>query len=339
MGHWGWRPLVVSTFMSVWVTGCNLLSDSAAATQPPSPYPPVTLTVGRSAGATRAGPPAPSLAFVTVSPAASASAPPAADSVPTASATLQVYIVQIGDTALDIALRAGVDLPALRAANGGQSLSILTIGQSLIIPPPGGSATAVVSLPTSAPLALSVEPPVCTAFGAAQSLCLGRVVNGQSVAAAHIELRVTAFGPDGAVASEVFALEQAVLSPDGWAPYRVQLPFAPAEIASVVAEVSSADPAAVPPAVEVRHPQLEYREGYAIVRATLTNASAESVQLARAVVTLQAADGRVIGYRVVPLDTRLNPGQDRPLDATIIAVGEPGLLPRVYIAVDTLELP
>ncbi|HYO87456.1 MAG TPA: LysM peptidoglycan-binding domain-containing protein [Candidatus Limnocylindrales bacterium] len=339
MGHWGWRPLVVSTFLSVWVAGCNLLSDSAAATQPPSPYPPVTLTVGRTTGATRAGPPAPSLAFATASPVASGPVNAASESNPTLAPTAQIYQVQIGDTALDIALRAGIDLPTLRAANGGQSLSILQIGQEIVIPPPSGSPTQVVSLPTTAPLALSVEPPACYPFGEAQSLCLGRVVNGQSIAAAHIEVRVTALGPDGASVSELLAVEQAVLPPDGWAPYRVQLPFAPDQIRQIIAEVSGADPADAPPAVEVRSPQLEYRAGYAVVNASLANTGAEPVQLARSVVTLHAADGRVLGYRVVPLDARLAPGQQMPLEATIIAIGELGLLPRVNIAVDAAAVP
>lgn len=339
MGHWGWRPLVVSTFMSVWVTGCNLLSDSAAATQPPSPYPPVTLTVGRTSRTARAGPPAPSMAFATASPAASEPEAAADELAPTSSPTPHVYLVQSGDTALDIALRHGIDLPTLRAANGGQSLSILTIGQSLVVPPPSGSsATQVASLPTAEPLALTVEPPACYAFGDAQSVCLGRIVNGQSVAASHVELRVTALGPDSAIASELLALEQAVLPPGGWAPYRVQLPFAPDQISHIVAEVSSADPASAPPTVEVRAPQLEYHDGYAVVSATLANANTEPMRLARAIVSLQAADGRVIGYRVVPLDARLNAGQDMALEATIIAIGEPGLLPRVHISVDAAGL-
>lgn len=338
MGHWGWRPLVVSTFMSVWVTGCNLLSDSAAATQPPSPYPPVTLTVGRSAGATRAGPPAPQLAYATAAVAVSVPAPAAGEPAPTASPAPQLYTVQIGDTALDIALRAGIDLSALRAANGDQSLSILAIGQTLIIPPPtNNSATSVASLPTSAPLTLSVELPACYRFGDAQALCLGRVVNGQSAAATHIELRVTAQGADGVVVTELLALEQAVLLPGGWAPYRVQLPFPPDQISSVAVDVNSADPAAAPPVVEVRSPQLEYHDGYAAVRASLFNANDQALHLARAIVTLQAADGRVIGYRVVSLDARLNPGHELPLEAAIIATGEPGLLPRVHIAVDVVE--
>jgi hypothetical protein len=296
--------------------------------------------VGRNPGATRAGPPAPSLAFATASPAASEPAPAFQPIDPTASPTPQLYIVQIGDTALDIALRAGIDLAALRAANGGQSLSILSIGQTIVIPPSSGpGATPVVSLPTTAPLALSVEPPICMPYGDGESLCLGRVLNGQSVAAAHIELRVLATGPQGETVAELLAVEQAVLPPGGWAPYRVQLPFAPDAIESLVAEVNSADPAPAPPLVEARSPQLEYRDGYAVVGATLVNTGAAPVQLTRALVALQAADGSVIGYRVVPLDARLNAGRELPLRATILAVGEPGLLPRVHIAVDATLLP
>lgn len=329
MGHWGWRPLVVSTFLSVWVAGCNLLSDSAASTQIPSPYPLVTLTVGR---ASRASPRAPTAVPLTAIPAASA--PAHADSTATPLPTASVYLVQPGDTALDIALRAGIDLPTLRAANGGQMLSILTIGQTLVIPPPSGSPTQIASLPTTAPLALSVEPPSCTALGSGEALCLGRVLNGQSVAAANIELTVTVQDLAGAETRAVLAVEQGVLPVGGWAPYRVQLPIAPDAIAEITVEVSSADPAAEPAPVEVREPQLAYHDGRGRVSAALRNAGDRPVNLVRAVVTLLAADGRVLGYRVTPLEGRLAPGQQVPFETTVVALGEAGLLPRVQISVE-----
>lgn len=329
MGHWGWRPLVVSTFLSVWVAGCNLLSDSAASTQTPSPYPLVTLTVGR---ASRASPRAPTAMPMTAMPATSA--PAHAASTPTPLPTASAYIVQPGDTALDIALRAGIDLPALRAANGGQTLSILTIGQTLIIPPPSGSPTQVASLPTVAPLALSVEPPACTPSGDSGSLCLGRVLNGQSVAAANIELTVTVTDTDGAETVVVLAVEQGVLPAGSWAPYRVQLPVAPEEIAHLAVEVSSADPAPEPAQAEVRGSQLAYQDGRGTVSATLHNTSSRPIKLVRAIVTLQAADGRVLGYRVTPLDGWLAAGQQVPFETTVVALGEPGLLPRVQISVE-----
>lgn len=329
MGHWGWRPLVVSTFLSVWVAGCNLLSDSAASTQTPSPYPLVTLTVGR---ASRASPRAPTAMAATASPALSAPAHPA--TAPTAEPTAAVYTVQPGDTALDIALRNGIDLPALRAANGGQMLSILTIGQTLVIPPPSGSPTQIASLPTVAPLALTVEAPTCTPLGDAESLCLGRVLNGQSVAASNIELTVTVLDTSGAESRVVLAIEQGVLPVDGWAPYRAQLPVPPEQIAGLTVEVSSAGPAAEPAAVEVRDSRLAYRDGRGTVSAMLHNPGRQPVSLARAVVTLLAADGRVLGYRVTPLEGRLAPGQQVPFETTVVALGEAGLLPRVQISIE-----
>lgn len=329
MGHWGWRPLVVSTFLSVWVAGCNLLSDSAASTQTPSPYPLVTLTVGR---ASRASPRPPTAMPITPSPAASAPAQTA--TTPTPLPTASVYIVQPGDTALDIALRAGIDLPTLRTANGGQSLSILTIGQSLIIPPSSGNPTQIASLPTTAPLALSVELPACTPLGNDEALCLGRVLNGQSIAAANIELTVTAWDTDHHETQAVLAVEQGVLPAGGWAPYRVQLPLAPENIVLMSVEVSSADPAPEPAMVEVRDSQLAYRDGRGTVNATLRNAGNQPVNLVRAVVTLQATDGRVLGYRVTPLDGRLAPGQQVPFETTVVALGEAGLLPRVQISIE-----
>jgi LysM repeat protein len=335
MGRWGWRPLVVSTFMSVWVAGCNLLSDSAASTQPPSPYPPVTLTVGR---ASRAGPPVSTLVLASPVPATREPAPAA--STPTPPPTASVYFVQPGDTALDIALNAGVDLPALRAANGGQMLSILTIGQELVIPPPSGRvAVAVASLPTTAPLALSVEGPNCTPFGVGESLCLGRVLNGQSVAAANVELTVTARSRTGQETQLALAVEQGVLPAGGWAPYRVQLPLPPDDLDSLIVSVSSADPADAPPVVDVADSQLAWRDGRAVVGATLTNTGDAPLGLTRALVTLQAADGRVLGYRVVPLDARLSPGRSTFLEATVVALSEPGLLPRVHIQVDAQPVP
>jgi hypothetical protein len=55
MGRWGWRLGVITTFVSVWVAGCNLVGDLASTTTAATPYPEVTLTVGRIAA--RASPP------------------------------------------------------------------------------------------------------------------------------------------------------------------------------------------------------------------------------------------------------------------------------------------
>jgi len=268
----------------------------------------------------------------TASPAQST--PAQAATAPAPEPTASVYTVQPGDTALDIALRAGIDLPALRAANGGGMLSILTIGQTLIIPPPSGSPTQIASLPTAAPLALTVEAPTCTPLGNGESLCLGRVLNSQSSAASNIELTVIVRDTAGAESRVPLAIEQGVLPAGGWAPYRARLPIPPGQIAALTVEVSSAGPAAEPAPVEVRDSRLAYRDGRGTVSATLHNPGNQLIDLSRAVVTLLAPDGRVLGYRVTPLDGRLAPGHELAFETTVVALSEAGQLPRIQISIE-----
>lgn len=49
MGYWGWRPLVLGLFMSTWIVGCNIVTEQATSSTAPTPYPSVTLTIGRLA--------------------------------------------------------------------------------------------------------------------------------------------------------------------------------------------------------------------------------------------------------------------------------------------------
>src|SRR5262245_28402316 len=100
MGYWGWRRLVAA-FISVWVVGCSTTHESAP-TLPSTKLPLVTLTAQPSSS------PTPQL-ILESSPVAPAPIAP----------TPIVYTVQPGDTLLQIALRFGVDLAVLQAANGG----------------------------------------------------------------------------------------------------------------------------------------------------------------------------------------------------------------------------
>src|SRR4051812_48717185 len=108
MGHWGWRPLVMCAFISVWVAGCNIVSDAAPSLSP-TPSPRVTLTV-RRLSTPNPLPPTQIAARVTT--------PPSTPDV-FASPTPHFYRVQSGDTLGDIALLFGVDPPTLLNANDG----------------------------------------------------------------------------------------------------------------------------------------------------------------------------------------------------------------------------
>ena len=96
---------------------------------------------------------------------------------PTASATLEerellirptpgpsptplTHLVQQGDTLLGIAIRYGVELNDLLAANAGVNPRFLSLGQAILIPGPEGSPAAGL-LPTATPAPIEIASPAC----------------------------------------------------------------------------------------------------------------------------------------------------------------------------------
>lgn len=70
------------------------------------------------------------------SPAVQATPAPVSgdDPEPSASGDGDVYVVQVGDTLAEIAIRFGVDLNALADVNGIQNIDHIEVGQELLIP-------------------------------------------------------------------------------------------------------------------------------------------------------------------------------------------------------------
>lgn len=66
MGYWGWRPLLICVVVSVWVSGCNIVTDASPGVSP-SLTPQVTLTVRQLATVTVPPTPASSASLPTVS--------------------------------------------------------------------------------------------------------------------------------------------------------------------------------------------------------------------------------------------------------------------------------
>jgi LysM repeat protein len=65
-------------------------------------------------------------------------APPPPEDTPTPSSLGTTYIVQAGDTFATIAVRFGVTIESLAAANPGVDSSSMQVGQVLMLPPAGG---------------------------------------------------------------------------------------------------------------------------------------------------------------------------------------------------------
>lgn len=343
MGHWGWRPLfgtaVVTACVSVWVAGCNLVGDSAA-TSPPTPYPLVTLTIGRAAsraGPTRTSMPTSQATVVTAVQTASPTAQP--------SQTLATYTVQAQDTLLDIALRYGVALEALRAANANQDLSLLMVGQVLTIPSPSdtdpssfASEIADVEM-TNTPVSLALEPPTCYPTRSGEVLCLGRIINPLPQAVDRIVIEVRLLQPnDEPSIVQTAAVEQMLVPAGGFAPYRAQFEVSWEQFMGASATLQSADAmleagSIFPLATEGI--QLTMTGGRTLVTGTILNTSERAAEVLRGIVTLQNSDGHITGYRVIVLNgALLPPGGRMPLRAEIIPQVEEAAAPRVTVYVE-----
>jgi LysM repeat protein len=98
--------------------------------------------------------------------------------LPTAgpSPTPEAYSVRANDTFLAIALAYGLSREDLLAANPGVNPDLLSIGQQLLIPAPGGQGTAT-PIPTPTPLPLQVEDPRCFPSASGGLWCLVSVTN------------------------------------------------------------------------------------------------------------------------------------------------------------------
>ncbi|MGQ9907513.1 MAG: LysM peptidoglycan-binding domain-containing protein [Candidatus Flexifilum sp.] len=323
MGYWGWRPLLIAAFISVWITGCSLAVQPAQTIAPaPTPTSAVTLTVGRI------GPPTPdsSISAARTRPAATRTAAPTPEPTPTP--TPQIYIVQPGDTLLDIALRYGIELADLRAANAESDLSLLQIGQRLIIPPPapadaGGPPPEPVDI-----LALAVGPPECYQTRINSIICLGRIDNPTDSAAEGVSVAVRLVQLDGGIAAQdTGAVEQTLIPPRGFAPYRAQFDLSWARFQSEglqpSAELLSASAAAL---VEARYAVPVLREvvtraeeGRFSLSGVVVNGETGPVTGVRIVVTLLDDADRVIGYRVAAFSERVfAPGEATPVYVEVV---------------------
>jgi LysM repeat protein len=281
MGYWGWRPLICCVFISVWVVGCNIVSDAAPASSA-TPSPRVTLTLRRIATETATVP-----TRVTVTPAT-----PATPATPEP----LVYQTRPDETWAGIAERFGLDARALQAANG-QTESTLQPGQRLSIPIP--------TLPS--PLATSGAPtlthPVCYETPADSLLCLGSLENTLDYAIEQAVVLVQLQQIDGLILmSEAIEIEQSIIPAGESAPYRALFQTNPRDPAEVVARLLRAQPAH---AIDDRFAALIVQDaigrlenGRYIVTATVRNPGPEHAHAVRAIVTLRADDGTVVGYRV-----------------------------------------
>jgi LysM repeat protein len=309
MGHWGWRPLIFAVFISVWVVGCSIRQE-AAPTTTPTEYPPITLTVRRSASLTPDSAATPHL-MTTPQPTAT----------PEVSRS-SIYIVQPGDTLLNIASHFGVDLATLQVINSSLDPHALQVGQQVIIPHRATPGVELALLPTATPLPLHLPSPTCYPLRTGSLLCLGRVDNRLDQPVEQVRVWVQLLDRDGNIlAAQVASVDQQLIPIGMSAPYRVQFNTDPGAYAGVVATLVSAQAAGQTldrfATLVIATDSSAIADEQYVVTATLVNPSPHPADSIRVVVTLFDDMQRVIGYRVVQLEGSLAGGEQRSVQIAV----------------------
>lgn len=286
MGYWGWRPLILSVFMSVWVVGCNIITDAAPAPSA-TPSPVVTLTIRRLS-----------------------TIPPSQAATPTPQAAPLLYEVQPGDSWRAIGSRFGVDVDDLQAVNDLSLAASPQPGQLILIPPASDPA-------------LLLRPPVCYETPADSLLCLGGIENTYAYPVEQAAVVVQVRLRDGTLlTSEVTEIEQLVILPGATAPYRVLFDVSARDLLEATALLVRAHPARdvarrfVTLTVENERSQLA--DGRYVVTATVRNPGPDTARAVRVIVTLYDGEGSIIGYRVVRARSLLRPGGSLPIRVEIL---------------------
>jgi LysM repeat protein len=120
------------------------------------------------------------------------------------SATPFVHKVEKGETLLAIALRYGLPLDQLLAANPDVDPRFLSVGLELRIPGPDGQPSDTL-LPTSTPLPLPLEGVNCFPSAGGTLICLATLVNDTDHPLEGLAAQISLLSPEGGVVASQLA--------------------------------------------------------------------------------------------------------------------------------------
>jgi LysM repeat protein len=237
-------------------------------------------------------------------------ATPLASPTPTVSPTPFIYVVQSGDTLLDIAIRFDRATEAIQEANGIVDPRFLQIGQQLIIPPPEESVEDPPT-PTPTPPPLLVEAVNFQETPQETLWCLGKVSNPGSEALSEVVIEAALFDGGGVLLAREAAFTQLdVVRPGQAVPFAILFDTPPSSFAQyqVVAV------AGVPVSEQARYYfDLETfdlrgaQEDIATyrLRGQLRNYGASDAEAIRLVAVVYDVDNRVLAQRQAELGVEL----------------------------------
>ncbi len=247
---------------------------------------------------------------------------------PGPSPTPLAHIVRANETLLGIALRYGVDLEDLLAANPGINPRFLRIGQAVLIPGPEGQPVSALA-PTPTPVSVLLSPARCYRTLSDGLWCLALVSNPLEVLVEGVTALITLVDEQGRALDS-----QAAHTPLRQVPAGGGLPLAayfdaPAPKAASAAIVllsaltASAESRALPLAVRMGANQpAQDRLSWSVAGEALLDAAASgpAAQMTVVLVGYDAA-GAVAGFAVREWDEPLQPGSSLPFSLTVYSLG------------------
>ncbi|MFN8529229.1 MAG: hypothetical protein U0670_11490 [Anaerolineae bacterium] len=251
-------------------------------------------------------------------------------SAPTASPEVTLTVGRIVESALPTNAPTPSDVPPTRSSgtnshpNGSPSLS----------PTLSDDAASVSSSNLSSEIDhLHLTPPVCYETLTRTIHCLGRVDNTLNRSIGGISLNVRLYQRGGESAEMTSVIEQAVIPPNAFAPYRVDFNESWSSYAGIAVEFASGSVVTgntytTPP---IRSTQIDTGIGIRTVSALVD--VPEGVRLSRVIVSLIDSYGRIMGYQVLRYEETQRDTDDSlvPVQAIIIPqIDLPDLRPVIY---------
>ena len=270
------------------------------------------------------------LVWMTPTPSATSTAAPASPATstpPLPSPTPFTYTVRESDTLIGIAVRFGVSLEDLRAANPQVNERFLSIGQTLTVP------LALAATPQAAaatPYPLQLDPPRCYPQLGGAAWCISQVHNPGGAPVESILVEFSIYDAQGKpLTGQPVTPPLARLAPGGTLPVGLLVsgPSAgmPRAEARLVRAVAVAQPADSLPSIEVVEAAATPLQGglEVRVRARVAPQAAGPATAVRVLLVLYNSQGQVVGWRTQDLSGEWAIGQAHDLQVRAFSLGDP----------------
>jgi LysM repeat protein len=233
------------------------------------------------------------------------------------------HVVQKGDTLIAIAVKYGVSVEALQAANNNVQPEFLTIGAVLIIPVSEDQPVASAGVAPT-PVTIPLSAPSCYRTPTDALYCFVEAQNPLDVAVENVSARITLAGADGMpLASAVAYSALDVIPPGEAAPLAVLFQSAPGGVAAAGAELLTGNPSAYHVLLEIPTHSAAASGAQWVVTGQVRNPSGAPAASAWLVLTLYDSSGAIVGYRKQPVEGGLAPGASLGFSISAASLGGP----------------